>query len=89
MSTNKIPEPPKSPKPSEKQGTTRINRARKELLSNYATAAVFLYGVLSVDEFVEVFNHYESDQTDSNEALLALQRLVNIPADLDRHSGAI
>lgn len=76
MSTDKIPEPPKSPKTSEKQGTTRINRARKELISNYATAAVFLYGVLSVDEFVEVFNHYESDQTDSNEALLALQRLA-------------
>lgn len=57
-------------------GTTRrIKRDRKELLSRYATASVFLYGVISVDEFVEVFNHYEDVKTDPEEAVLALRRL--------------
>lgn len=39
--------------------TMRISRERKELIAKYATAAVFLYGVISIDVFVSVFNHYE------------------------------
>ena len=54
----------------------RIRRERKELISKYATAAVFLYGVISVDEFVSVFNYYEEGHTTSEEALLALKRLA-------------
>ncbi|NLD05701.1 MAG: SEC-C domain-containing protein [Synergistaceae bacterium] len=58
------------------KATIRIKKERKELLSKYATASVFLYGVLSVDEFVDVFNHYEEIKTDSNETTLALQRFT-------------
>ncbi len=56
--------------------TMRISRERKELISRYATAAVNLYGVISVEEFVDVFNHYEEARTTSEEALLALKRLA-------------
>lgn len=56
--------------------TLRISRQRKELISQYATAAVFLYGIISIDEFVEVFNHYEEARTTSEEALLAMTRLA-------------
>jgi len=54
----------------------RISRERKELISKYATAAVSLYGVISANEFVEVFNHYEEAHTTAEEALLALIRLA-------------
>lgn len=54
----------------------RISRERKELIAQYATAAINLYGVISVDEFVEVFNHYEEAHTTSEEAILALTRLA-------------
>ncbi len=58
-------------------GTTiRIKKERKELLSKYATASAFLYGVISVNEFVDVFNHYEDVKTDYNETTLALQRFA-------------
>jgi hypothetical protein len=53
----------------------RISGARKELLSNYATAAGFLYGVISISEFVNVFNHYEDEKTDAREVHIALERL--------------
>lgn len=56
--------------------TMRIRRERKELISRYATAAVNLYGVISIDEFVDVFNYYEDAHTTSQEALLALKRLA-------------
>jgi len=56
--------------------TIRIKKERKELLSKYATASVFLYGVISVNEFVDVFNHYEDVKTDCEETTLALQRFA-------------
>ena len=54
----------------------RISRERKELISQYATAAVSLYGVISANEFVKVYNHYEEAHTNAEEALLALTRLA-------------
>ena len=54
----------------------RIGRERKELLARYASASVFLYGAISVGEFVTVFNRYEAAGTDAEEALLALKRLA-------------
>ncbi len=54
----------------------RISRERKELIAQYATAAISLYGVISVKEFVAVFNHYEETHTTVEEALLALTRLA-------------
>jgi uncharacterized protein YecA (UPF0149 family) len=56
--------------------TMNISRERKELISKYATAAVFLYGVISVEEFVEVFNNYERPHTTSEETALALTILA-------------
>ena len=56
--------------------TMQISRERKMLISQYATAAINLYGVISADEFVEVFNRYEDAHTTSEEALLALTRLA-------------
>ena len=57
-----------------KPQSIRISKARKELLAAYASAAGCLYGALSVSEFVEVFNFYESEKTDKQETILALQR---------------
>jgi hypothetical protein len=57
-----------------KSATIRISRERKELIAKYATVAGFLYGVISTDEFVEVFNHYEETPTTAQEAWLALER---------------
>lgn len=54
----------------------RIDHAHKNLITQYATAAVCLYGIISVDEFVEVFNHYEDEMTTAHEVLLALKRLA-------------
>jgi len=50
----------------------KISEEREKLLSSYADAAACLYGVLSVEEFVGVFNYYEEEKTDKNEALWAL-----------------
>jgi hypothetical protein len=61
--------------PRDKRVVPRISKNRKELLSKYATAAGFLYGVISISEFVEVFNHYEDEKADAREIHLALKRL--------------
>ena len=59
----------------------RISKARKELLAAYADSAGCLYGVLSISEFVEVFNHYEDEKTNEQEVKLALQRYSKIKPD--------
>jgi hypothetical protein len=56
--------------------TMRVKRERKELITAYATSAGNLYGVLSVEEFVDVFNYYEEQKTNATEAVLALERLA-------------
>lgn len=45
-----------------------------------------LYGALSVAEFVDVFNHYEDDKTDLQEAPLALQRYLKLKPDEAEYS---
>jgi len=60
---------------SETLTTKRIPKARRELLSRYASAAGFLYGVIGVLEFVEVFNHYEDAKTTESEVCQALEKL--------------
>jgi len=52
----------------------RISKIRKELLASYANAAGFLYSVLTISEFVDLFNNYEEIKTDAQEAILALKR---------------
>jgi hypothetical protein len=64
--------------PQKKLAAPRISKARKELLSKYATAAGFLYGVISIPEFVDVFNHYEDEKTDAREVSPTLKQLSKI-----------
>ncbi len=54
----------------------RISRERKELISQYATAAVSLYGVISAGGVCSGFNHYEEAHTTVEEAMLALVHLA-------------
>ena len=61
--------------------TIRNSRERKELLARYATAAGNLYGVIGVDELVEVFNRYEEAKTDAGELRLGLSRLLKTDDD--------
>jgi hypothetical protein len=58
------------------QPTIRISAARKSLLATYGQAAACLYGALSISEFTELFNHYEDERTNEQEAVLALQRYL-------------
>ena len=59
------------------QPTIRISAQRKELLAQYARAAANLYGVISLTDFVDFFNHYEPDTTTSSqEAWLGLERYL-------------
>ena len=60
----------------DKTNIKRISRRRKELLSLYATAAGFLYGVIGISDFVDVFNNYEEEKTSQEEVILALKRLA-------------
>ena len=50
----------------------RISQERKKLHALYADAASLLYGVISLHDFVEVFNHYEDVKTDVEHARSAL-----------------
>lgn len=56
-----------------KAPVVRVSRDRKEVISSYASAAVCLYGVLTVDEFVDVFNHYEVIPTTPEEVLFIIK----------------
>jgi hypothetical protein len=55
-----------------------ISDERTKLLATYATAAGWLYGVLGIDEFVEVFNHYEDEKTTHEEFMLLMDPLTEI-----------
>lgn len=57
-----------------KSPVVRISRDRKVAISKYATAAVCLYGVLTVDEFVDVFNYYEDAPTTHEEVLFVIKQ---------------
>ena len=59
-------------KDSKNHNNIRISAKREGILANYAKAAVFLYGILSIPELVEVFNHYEAHKTYEQEAISGL-----------------
>ena len=69
-----------------KQPTIRVSQSRKELLASYANAAACLYGALSIEEFVDIFNHYESEETYEQEALLGLQRYAKASSSIIEYS---
>ena len=54
-------------------------KERADLLDAYAVAATNLYGVISQDDFIELFNRQNEDQTDTDEVFNAL--LQHISAD--------
>ena len=64
-------------KNQQKNANIRISKARKELLASYANAAGCLYGVLSVLEFIDIFNQYEEEKTDERETVLGLRRYAD------------
>ena len=68
----------------EKQATTiEISTIRKDLFSSYADAAACLYGVLSVADFVGIFNYYEEEKTDVSEVFWGLQQLLETDRDFE------
>jgi hypothetical protein len=68
----------------------RVNKARKVLIAKYANAACFLYGLISVSEFVNVFNHYEDDKTNPEEVEVILETTAeNDDAEYSLFNGLI
>jgi len=58
---------------------TRCPKGRSQfrsLLDDYANASVHLYGVISKQEFVEIFNSQNAEQTDTDEVFTLLLPLV-------------
>lgn len=48
----------------------------RKLLDSYARAAVNLYGIISRDDFIDIFNKQNVDQTSSDEVYILLLPLV-------------
>ena len=65
---------------------TKAGKARIELIGSYAEAAGNLYCVLSLSEFVDVFNHYESEKTDKREAVSVLQQIIDYQPEMTTFS---
>lgn len=59
----------------------RISKTRKELIASCAEASGCLYGVLSISEFIDVFNHYEDEKTNEQESVSALKRYAKLKPD--------
>lgn len=63
----------------EKQEETRpvfddVNAGRESLIDLYATASVYLYGMLPIETFCKIFNSHGNDPLDEAEAVSALQK---------------
>lgn len=54
---------------------------RVNLISDYANAAVHLYGVISIDEFAEIFNQQNKVKTNNDEIINALTKYDYKDAD--------
>lgn len=61
-----------------KKGGIVARKERSDLLSNYAMAAVELYGVISQDDFVALFNSQNADPTDIDEVFRTLLRQIAV-----------
>ncbi|MDR0861804.1 MAG: SEC-C domain-containing protein [Oscillospiraceae bacterium] len=53
-----------------------ITREHYRLLNHYALAAVNLYGAISTDDFVSLYNSQNNDKTDADEVGLVLSRYI-------------
>lgn len=60
---------------------TKNEQKRADLLNDYANAAVNLYGVISFDEFIELFNRQNEKKTDADEMFETLLRYVYTDSD--------
>ena len=47
-------------------------------ISDYAIITIKLYGVIKIEDFVSVFNYYEEEIIDNDEARYFLELIVNI-----------
>lgn len=56
-------------------------KQRYDLLHRYALAATNLYGVISQDDFVELFNRQNQDKTTVDEVFQVLIRFIAVEAD--------
>lgn len=64
--------------------STMQSKSRENLFNKYAYAAVNLYGVIKLSDFIEVFNHYEEEKTNKKEAKERLTILATLyPLDLN------
>jgi len=57
---------------------TQKNPDRTILIKTYAFAAINLYGVIKLEDFVSVFNHYEKEPLSTEEAIPLLELLSSI-----------
>ena len=62
------------------QGDFTKRKARYDLLNSYAMAAVHLYGVISQDDFVDIFNRQNSQKTSIEELFPVLIRHIAVGA---------
>ena len=51
---------------------------RAELLNRYATSAINLYGIITQDDFVRIFNEQNDDKTNVDEVFQTLLRFITI-----------
>ena len=55
---------------------TPEKQRRAELINNYAKAAVNLYGAISLDEFIKLFNSQNEEKTELEEVLISIMRYI-------------
>lgn len=60
------------------KGGVVARKERSDLLSDYATAAIELYGVISQDDFVALFNSQNAAHTDVDEVFSVLIRQIAV-----------
>ncbi|MDZ4196119.1 MAG: hypothetical protein U1C51_02590, partial [Candidatus Izemoplasmatales bacterium] len=58
--------------------STKFISNRFILIKQYALAAINLYGVIKLDDFISVFNHYETQSLTKDEAIPLLELLSSI-----------
>lgn len=56
-------------------------KERSDLLHTYATAAINLYGVISQDEFVSIFNSHNTPHTDIDEIFQTLMKHIMVQSN--------
>ncbi|HPN61065.1 MAG TPA: hypothetical protein PLO88_02905 [Bacilli bacterium] len=72
---------------AKKQATKKPNRLIT--IKRYALAAANLYGVIKLEDFIKIFNHYEKEPLTEEEAITMLELLSSISEDLVSYKQGI